>query len=80
MKTPPPIPPPSDTKSHKPIQRAVFKESKRIRMGNVTFDYSLIEASHRQAEAWMNNNPEIEIIQIQTFDSSCHGITVVWYR
>jgi len=49
-------------------------------MGNVTFDYGLIEASHKQAEDWMNQHPHIKIIQIQTFNSSLSGITVVWYR
>jgi len=49
-------------------------------MGNVSFDYSLVEKSHQKAEAWMNENPDVEIIQIQTFHSSLHGITVVWYR
>ncbi len=72
------MPPPIPVK--KPIQRAVFKEEKKMRLGNVTFDYGLIEASHEKAEAWINENPGIEIVQIQTFNSSMSGITVVWYR
>ena len=71
---PPPIP------DQKPIQRAVFKEERKVRMGNVTFDYNLIEKSHAKAETWINENPGIEIVQIQTFNSSMSGITVVWYR
>jgi translation initiation factor 6 (eIF-6) len=74
MPTPPPFP------EQKPIQRAVFNESKKMRLGNVTFDYALIEASHEKAEAWINENLGIEIVQIQTFNSSMLGITVVWYR
>lgn len=77
MSTPPPLPPQA---AIRPIQRAVFKESLRMRLGEVSFDYSLIEKSHQKAEAWINANPGIEIVQIQTFHSSLHGITVVWYR
>ncbi len=51
-----------------------------MRLGDVSFDYTLIEKSHLKAEAWINENPGIEIVQIQTFHSSLHGITVVWYR
>lgn len=80
MNTPPPIPQPSAEPSANPIQRAVFKESMKLRLGNVSFDYGLIEKSHAKAEAWINQNPQIEIVQIQTFHSSIHGITVVWYR
>ena len=79
----PPLLPPRDNKGLlevKPICRKVFRESKRIRLGKVDFDYSLIEASHIQAEDWINNNPAIDIVQIQTFHSSLNGITVVWYR
>ena len=78
MNQPPPIP--KSTNRTRPVRRAVFKEVRRIRMGNVSFDYSLVEKSHQKAEAWMNENPDVEIIQIQTFHSSLHGITVVWYR
>jgi hypothetical protein len=58
----------------------VFRKDLKIRLGDVKFDYALIEESHRMAEAWINQNPEIEIVQIQTFHSSLHGITVVWFR
>jgi len=73
MDTPPPLPPP-------PIKRAVFNESLKLRLGDISFDYNLIEKSHEKAEAWINANPQIEIVQIQTFHSSLSGITVVWYR
>jgi hypothetical protein len=76
MQTPPPIP----LTSARPIQRAVFKEILGVRLGGVSFDYSLIEKSHNQAEAWINANPGIAIVQIQTFHDALHGITVVWYR
>lgn len=64
----------------RPIQRAVFTEKKAFRMDGATFDFSLIEASHAKAEAWINGNPGIEIVQIQTFHDTLHGITVLWYR
>ncbi|BDS04985.1 hypothetical protein NT6N_00250 [Oceaniferula spumae] len=80
MENPPPLPPASVEQDRRLIQRAQFVESKSMRLGHVTFDYSLIEASHQKAEAWMNQNPDIEIVQIQTFHSSLSGITVVWYR
>jgi hypothetical protein len=75
MESPPPLPP-----STTPIKRAVFREGRRIRMGNVTFDYELIEKSHAKAEEWINAHPSIEVVQIQTFHSSLTGITVVWHR
>jgi len=77
MSTPPPLPPQATIR---PIQRAVFKESLRMRLGGISFDYSLIEKSHQKAEAWINENPGIEIVQIQTFHDSLNGITVVWFR
>lgn len=71
--SPPPLP-----EQTKPIKRAEFKES--IRFSAATFDYRLIEKSHIRAETWINANPSIDIVQIQTFHSSTYGITVVWYR
>lgn len=76
MASPPPIP----EQGSRPIKRTVFKELRKMRLGNVTFDYNLIEASHQQAEEWINSQPDIEIVQIQTFHSSISGITVVWHR
>lgn len=70
---PPPLP-----ESSKPIKRMEFKES--VRFSAATFDYRLIEKSHLKAEAWINANPSLEVVQIQTFHSSTYGITVVWYR
>lgn len=78
MTQPPPIP--SNLKNPHAVKRAVFKEILSVRLGHTIFDYSLIEKSHQKAEAWINENPDIEIIQIQTFHSGLHGITVVWYR
>lgn len=74
------MPPPPPIPALRPIQRAVFKEERKVRLGNVTFDYNLIEKSHVKAETWINENPGIEIVQIQTFNSSMSGITVVWFR
>lgn len=76
MDVPPPLPP----HAGRPVRRAVFKKSLKVRLGGVDFDYNLVEESHRLAEAWINENPAAEIVQIQTFHSSLHGITVVWYR
>ncbi len=82
--TPPPLPQatgsaPSSARE-RPVRRAVFKESMSMRFGNVSFDYSLIEKAHAKAEAWINANPGVEIIQIETFHCNLHGITVVWHR
>ena len=73
------IPPPLPSLTGK-IKRAVFKETIAIRLGDVTLDYSMIEKSHEKAEAWINAQPEIEVVQIQTFHSGTMAITVVWYR
>lgn len=51
-----------------------------MRFGEISFDYSLVEKSHQKAEVWINENPGIEIVQIQTFHDSLNGITVVWFR
>ena len=76
MATPPPIP----ESSSRPIQRAVFKEKRNVRLGNVTFDFNLMDAAQKMAEDWINANPGIEIEQIETFGSATYGITVVRYR
>lgn len=80
MNTPPPLPTSEAHPITRPIKRAVFKETLSLRLGDVSFDYALIEKSHLKAEVWINENPGIEIVQIQTFHSSLHGITVVWHR
>lgn len=82
METPPPPPLPKkfSDENVKQVKRAVFKESMRMRLGNVSFDFELIEKAHKKALEWINQNPSVEIIQIETFHSSLHGITVVWYR
>ena len=76
---PPPLPSRKPAKpGTRPIQRIAFKES--VSFSVATFDYNLIEKTHDQAEEWINANPDAEVVQIQTFHSSTHGITVVWYR
>ncbi len=76
---PPPLPSRKPTKpTTRLIRRIAFKES--VSFSVATFDYRLIEKTHDQAEQWINGNPEAEIVQIQTFHSSTHGVTVVWYR
>ncbi len=77
---PPPLPAPGMEEAPSPIRRAVFNESVRRYLADVSFDYSLIEKSHAQAEEWINSNPSAQIVQIQTFHTGMHGITVVWYR
>lgn len=72
MDTPPPLP--------RPIRRKVFEKKLTIRFGDITFDYALVSDSHEQAEAWINDHPGIEVVQIQTFHSGLMAITVVWYR
>jgi hypothetical protein len=74
MDTPPPPP------IQRPIRRAEFKKQLRFRLGKARFDYALIQDAHTQAETWINANPSIEIIQIDTFHSFITAITVVWYR
>ncbi len=73
-------PPPIPARATRPVRRATFTESKKVRLGNVIIDHALIEASQQQAEDWINAHPSIEIIQIQTLHSSMSGTTVVWYR
>lgn len=79
MNNPPPLPPQA-ANSTRPVQRAVFKESLSFRLAGPDLDYNRIERSQQQAQTWINSQLGIEIIQIQTFHSSLHGITVVWYR
>lgn len=73
--TPPPLPPVT-----RQIKRAVFKETIAVRFGDVTLDYNMIEKSHEKAEAWINAQPDIEVVQIETFHSGTMAITVVWHR
>ena len=74
MDTPPPLP------THRPIRRAEFIKQLKFRLGDVSLDYPMIKKSHDQAEAWINANPGIDIVNIQTFHGNTSAITVVWYR
>ena len=63
------------------VRRKTFKKEKGLRLGGITFDYKLIEQSQEMAEAWLNDNLNVEIVQIQTFHSGAlAAYTVVWYR
>ncbi len=73
--TPPPLPPVT-----RQIKRAVFKETIVVRFGEVTLDYSMIEKSHEKAEAWINGQPGVDVVQIETVHSGTQAVTVVWYR
>ena len=72
--SPPPLP------VQRPIRRAEFVEKIAFRLGHVSLDYDLIRKSNARAETWINANPGIEIVQIETFHSSVLAVTVVWYR
>lgn len=74
MSNPPPVP------QNRSIQRAVFENSRRFGSGAVTIDYNIIEGAQKKAEDWLNANPQLEIITIETFHSSISARTIVWYR
>lgn len=71
---PPPLP------AARPVRRAEFKKTIKMRLGEVRLDYDLIRQSNTEAETWINANPGIEVLQIETFHSTVLAVTVVWYR
>lgn len=71
MSSPPPLP---DSKA---VKKAVFENSKRVGSGAVTIDYRIIEGAQQKAEDWLNTQPDIEVITIETFHSSISAKTVV---
>jgi len=76
--TPPPLPNAIVAANPDAMKRQVFME--KVNFSAASFDYGLIQKSHEKAEAWINANPAITIVQIQTFHSATHAVTVVWYR
>ena len=51
-------------------------DSKAVKRA-VTIDYRIIEGAHQKAEDWLNTQPDIEVITIETFHSSISSKTVV---
>ena len=73
-----PSPPPLPTTT-KPIQFAHFEASKSGFM-TPRLDRTRLDAARLQAQCWMNQNPELEIISVDSSFGNCLAIVTVWYR
>lgn len=70
MATPPPIP--------KRVRRVDFIE--RARVGANQFNLDRIQKMRDEAETWMNQNPDAEILSVETLHSALSAMVTVWYR
>jgi hypothetical protein len=72
--TPPPLP-----IFQPPIQFVKF-QGEHIGFHNAEHDRIRLEIAQKQAEAWMNQNPQFEIVTINSSFGDHIAIVTVWYR
>ena len=72
-KTPPPIP------SSNPI-RCVRFEGEAMGLHTAGYDRRRIEEAQEQAREWMNRNPGIEIVSVDSCFGKLLAMVTVWYR
>jgi hypothetical protein len=74
MSTPPPIP-----QSARPLQYAHFEGAKNG-IHTAGLDRDRLEIARKQAVAWINQNPGIEIVSIDSCFGNMLAIVTVWFR
>lgn len=74
MTTPPPIPP-----SSRPLQYAHFEGAKNG-IHTAGLDRDRLEIARKNAVAWINQNPGIEIVSIESSFGNMLAIVTVWFR
>jgi hypothetical protein len=68
---PPPLP--------KPIKRMLFQDSVMFTTDS-SVNFGLVEKVQAAAEAWINSNPNIDLVNIETLSNAGRARTIVWYR
>lgn len=68
---PPPLP--------KPIKRMLFQDSIMFTTES-SVNFGLVEKVQAAAEAWINANPQIQLVNIETLSNAGRARTIVWYR
>ena len=68
---PPPLP--------KPIKRMLFQDSIMFTTES-SVNFGLVEKVQAAAEAWINANPQLQIVNIETLSNAGRARTIVWYR
>lgn len=71
MESPPPLP--------KPVRYAHF-EGEKMGIHTAGFDRDRIEMARTKAVNWINMNPGIEVISIDSSFGNMLAIVTVWYR
>jgi len=69
--SPPPLP--------KPVKYAHFEATKNG-IHTAGFDRERIETARKQALEWINKNPQVDIISIDSSFGNMLAIVTVWYR
>ncbi|WP_143157865.1 hypothetical protein [Rubritalea squalenifaciens] len=69
--SPPPLP--------RPVKYAHFEATKNG-LHTAAFDRDRIEQARQQALEWINNNPQLEIISIDSSFGKMLAIVTVWYK
>lgn len=78
MESQPPKPPPLPA-APKPIQYAHF-EGEKSGFHTAAFDRERIEEARRKAKEWINANPGIQIVSIDSTFGNMIAIVTVWFR
>ena len=68
---PPPLP--------KPIKRMLFQDSIMFTTES-SVNFGLVEKVQAAAEAWINANPQITLVNIETISNAGRARSIVWYR
>lgn len=68
---PPPLP--------KPIKRMLFQDSVMFTTDS-SVNFGLVEKVQAAAEAWINTNTNIELVNIETLSNAGKARCIVWYR
>jgi hypothetical protein len=68
---PPPLP--------KPIKRMLFQDSIMFTTES-SVNFGLVEKVQAAAETWINGNPQLQIVNIETLSNAGRARTIVWYR
>jgi hypothetical protein len=68
---PPPLP--------NPIKRMLFQDSVMFTTDS-SVNFGLVEKVQAAAEAWINGNPQNNIVHIETLSNAGKARCIIWYR
>jgi len=63
----------------RPLKRMLFQDTVVFSTESAV-NFGLIEKVQAAAEAWINANPAIDLVNIETLSNAGKARTIVWYR